>query len=239
MDPTILRAWEQTVMIPDTALPNTATITNQTQTAVQSYHCNLCCTSYPTLKQLRIHETTKHNIRCMATLFTPTNCCPNCNTIFASQASAIQHLKNSMCKGYCTSHRSHNLQQIIMPTHLHCAYCIALDPEQVISHENLDRLHQHIKTSHLFDLPIRSQHARYANAIMDEENPRKRARWSRGKKGRGKKEMQEQLIDMISALQIAHISIDRETRENSGALRTLALILADPGGIYRNGSRQA
>ena len=42
--------------------------------------------------------------------------------------------------------------------------------------------------------------------------------------------MQEQIIDMISALQIAHISIDRKTRENSGALRTMALILADPRG---------
>ena len=50
------------------------------------------------------------------------------------------------------------------------------------------------------------------------------------KKGRGKKEMHEQMIDMISALQIAHISNDRETRENSGALRTVALIFADPRG---------
>ncbi len=42
--------------------------------------------------------------------------------------------------------------------------------------------------------------------------------------------MHEQMIDMISALQIAHISNDRETRENSGALRTVALIYADPRG---------
>ena len=50
------------------------------------------------------------------------------------------------------------------------------------------------------------------------------------KKGRGKKEIQEQMIDMIAALQIAHISNDRETRENSGALRTVALIFADSRG---------
>ena len=108
-------------MIPQTSLSNTVMTTHQTQTTIQSHHCELCSTSYPTLKQLRIHETTKHNIRCAATLLTPTNCCPNCNTIFASQASAIQHLENSMCKGYCTSHRSHNLQQLVVPTHLHCA----------------------------------------------------------------------------------------------------------------------
>ena len=169
-------------MIPQVTLPNTVITTHQAQSVIQSHHCYLCCISYPTLKQLRIHESTKHNIRCAATLFTPTNCCPNCNTIFASQASAIQHLKNSMCKGYCTSHRSHNLQQLVVPMHLHCAYCMALDPEQVIWHEDLDRLHQHIKASHLFDLPVHSQHARYANAVMDEEKPRKRARRSGGKK---------------------------------------------------------
>ena len=36
--------------------------------------------------------------------------------------------------------------------------------------------------------------------------------------------MQEQVMDMLAALQIAHITNDRETRENSGALRTVALI---------------
>ena len=230
LDPTILRAWEQSVMIPYTALPNTDMIKKQTQTSSHSHHCNLCCISFPTFKQLRIHETTRHNIRCMATLLTPTNCCPNCNTIFASQASAIHHLKNAMRKGYCTSHRSHTLQQLIIPTHLHCAYCMALDTEQILVHEDLDRLHQHIKTSHLFDLPICSQHVRYANASMDEEKPRKRVRRSWGKKGRGKKEIQEQVMDMIAALQIAHITNDRETRENSGALRTVALIFTDPRG---------
>ena len=35
---------------------------------------------------------------------------------------------------------------------------------------------------------------------------------------------------MISALQLAHISNDRETRENSGALRTVALIHTDSKG---------
>ena len=50
------------------------------------------------------------------------------------------------------------------------------------------------------------------------------------KKGRGKKEIQEQVMDMISALQLAHISNDRETRENSGALRTVGLIHADSKG---------
>ena len=187
MDPTVLRAWEQSVMVPDTALSNTTMTTNQPQTATQSHHCNLCCASFPTFKQLRIHETTKHNIRCMATLLTPTNCCPNCNTIFASQASAIHHLKNAMCKGYCNSHRAHNLQQLISPTHLHCAYCMALDIEHVPMHEDLERLHQHIKTSHLFDLPIHSQHVRHTNASMDEEKPRKRVRRSGGKKGEGRR----------------------------------------------------
>ena len=94
---------------------------------------------------------------------------------------------------------------------------MALDIEHVPMHEDLERLHQHIKTSHLFDLPIHSQHVRHTNASMDEEKPRKRVRRSGGKKGRGKKEMQEQVMDMLAALQIAHITNDRETRENSGA----------------------
>ena len=89
---------------------------------------------------------------------------------------------------------------------------MALDTEQILVHEDLDRLHQHIKTSHLFDLPICSQHVRYANASMDEEKPRKRVRRSWGKKRRGKKEIQEQVMDMIAALQLAHITNDRETR---------------------------
>ena len=42
--------------------------------------------------------------------------------------------------------------------------------------------------------------------------------------------MQEQVMDMIAALQLAHITNDRETRENSGALRTVALIYTDPKG---------
>ncbi len=43
------------------------------------------------------------------------------------------------------------------------------------------------------------------------------------KKGRGKKELEAQVVDMLATLQIAHITKDRETRENSGALRTVAL----------------
>ena len=50
------------------------------------------------------------------------------------------------------------------------------------------------------------------------------------KKGRGRREIHEQLAEMISALQIAHISNDRETRENSGALRTVALVFPDSRG---------
>ena len=50
------------------------------------------------------------------------------------------------------------------------------------------------------------------------------------KNGRGKQNIHEQLADMISALQIAHISNDRETRENSGVLRTVALVFADSRG---------
>ena len=107
---------------------------------------------------------------------------------------------------------------------------MALDIEQVPMHEDLERLHQHIKTSHLFDLPIHSQHVRHTNASMDEEKPRKRVRRSGEKKGRGKKEMQEQVMDMLAALQIAHITNDRETRENSGALRTVALIYTNAKG---------
>ena len=188
LDPTILRAWEQSVRIPETALANTDEVINQTQTTAQSYHCNLCYSSFPTFQQLRIHETTRHNIRCTATLLTPTNCCPNCNTIFASQTSAIHHLKNAMRKGYCTSHRSHNLQQLITPTHLHCAYCMALDTEQILVYEDLDRLHQHIKAVHLFDLPVYSQHVGHPNASVDEEKPRKRIRRSGGKKkGEGRR----------------------------------------------------
>ena len=39
--------------------------------------------------------------------------------------------------------------------------------------------------------------------------------------------MEEQVMDMLATLQIAHITNDRETRENSGALRTVALIHAN------------
>ena len=94
MDPTKLRAWEQSVMIPDTSLLAHTMNTDQPQTDAQSHPCNLCCASFSTFKQLRIHETQKHNIRCMATLLTPTNCCPNCNTIFC-----ITHI------GYSTSQK--------------------------------------------------------------------------------------------------------------------------------------
>ena len=52
------------------------------------------------------------------------------------------------------------------------------------------------------------------------------------KKGRGKKELDEQVMDMLATLQIAHITNDRETRENSGALRTVALIHANAKGEF-------
>ena len=52
------------------------------------------------------------------------------------------------------------------------------------------------------------------------------------KKGRGKKDMDEQIMDMLATLQIAHITNDRETRENSGALRTVALIHATARGDF-------
>ena len=52
------------------------------------------------------------------------------------------------------------------------------------------------------------------------------------KKGRGKKEMDEHVMEMLAALQMAHISNDRETRENSGALRTVALIHANAKGDF-------
>ncbi len=42
--------------------------------------------------------------------------------------------------------------------------------------------------------------------------------------------MEEQVMDMLATLQIAHITNDRETRENSGALRTVALIYANAKG---------
>ena len=112
MDPTILRAWEQSVMIPDTTLSENIMRADQSQTNAQTHHCHLCYASFPTHKQLRIHETTKHNIRCMATLLTPTNGCPNCKTVFATRASAIHHLKNSMKKGYCVGHQAHNLKKL-------------------------------------------------------------------------------------------------------------------------------
>ena len=38
----------------------------------------------------------KHNYRCISSLLTPTNCCPNCNTIFASRTSASHHLQSSL-----------------------------------------------------------------------------------------------------------------------------------------------
>ncbi len=47
------------------------------------------------------------------------------------------------------------------------------------------------------------------------------------KKGRGKKKMKILVMDILVTLQIAHITKDWETRENSGALRTVALIHAN------------
>ena len=201
-------------MIPDTALLDPTMNTDQSQTATQSHPCNLCCASFPTFKQLRIHETTKHNIRCMATLLTPTNCCPNCNTIFASRASAIHHLKNAMSKGYCNSHRAHNLQQLIPPTNLQCAYCMALGNENELMHEETERLHQHIKTSHLFDLPIRSQHVGQKMPVWVKQNrengPDVHGRRKK-EKGREKKKMKILVINRLTKLRTAHITKDRET----------------------------
>ena len=119
----------------------------------------------------------------MATLLTPTNCCPNCNTIFASRTSAIQHLKNAMNKGHCNNNRTHNLQQITCPTNLQCAYCRALGNEDELTYEGIERLHQHIKSSHLPDLLTQSQ-SMVAN--MEEEKPRKRIRcsWKKREKKR-------------------------------------------------------
>ena len=93
----------------------------------------------------------------MASLYTPTNCCPNSTTIFASKNSATQHLHNSLHKGYCTRHRSHDLQPLQDPTYLHCAYCSATNPENTHQFMCLAALHQHIKTAHLFDLPVTSK----------------------------------------------------------------------------------
>ena len=52
------------------------------------------------------------------------------------------------------------------------------------------------------------------------------------KRERGKKEMEEQVMDMLAVLQSAHITNDWKTRENSGALRTVAIIHANVKGIF-------
>ena len=51
-------------------------------------------------------------------------------------------------------------------------------------------------------------------------------------KGRGKKKMKILVMDRLAKLQIAHITKDQETRENSGALRTVAFIHANAKGEF-------
>ena len=152
-DPTILRAWEQSVMIPHQPFPDT-TPTNTSHIPDLVYTCSQCAQSFPTHRQLRTHESMKHDVRCQANLLTPTNCCANCNTIFATRASAIQKLQHSLAKGSCTSHRSHNLKQLQMPTQLHCSLCAAINPTQTTEFSCLAALHQHIKSEHLATLPV-------------------------------------------------------------------------------------
>ena len=120
-------------MIPNTNLSATTTPSPPCPDTPQIHHCQQCGQTFPTYRQLRTHESTKHDIRCIASLLTPTNCFANCRTIFASKPSAVQHLQNSIQKGCCTSCRSRNLQQLNRPMHLHCACCAAIDPTN--SHE--------------------------------------------------------------------------------------------------------
>ena len=92
-DPTILRAWEQSVKIPLQSSPDSTTA-NTSHFPDLVYTCSQCAQSFPTHRQLRTHESMKHDVRCQANLLTPTNCCANCNTMFATRASAIQHLQH-------------------------------------------------------------------------------------------------------------------------------------------------
>ena len=140
-----------------------------------THECSLCKVSFTTHRQLRTHENMKHNYRCISSLLTPTNCCPNCNTIFASRTSASHHLQTSLENGFCKNHRSHNLKPLEHIQDLRCAYCLALEPEITQPFSSLSDLLRHIKSAHLQELSVGCSHSRCVASFLG-----KKGRWTRG-----------------------------------------------------------
>ena len=118
-DPTIIQAYEMSNMIPHTQDPADLGFEEQNPpTSCYRYTCPQCAAAFPTHKQLRAHESAKHDIRVVASLLTPTNACPACLTVFASRRSAIQHAGNTLLHGHCTKRRTHNLAIVRTPPRL-------------------------------------------------------------------------------------------------------------------------
>ena len=175
LDPTFLRSWEQSAMIPDANVMDSMPEAHNLPLAT-THTCSICSASFYTYRQLRTHESITHDIRCIASLLTPTNCCANCNTIFSTRASAVQHLQSSLKRGYCKPHRAHNLRTIQPSSHLHCMYCTALDPTNETTYDDLAQLLQHLKSHHLAHLGTHPSHDRCSHAFMGEARSRKQRR---------------------------------------------------------------
>ena len=72
MDPVVLRAWEQSVMIPDASVSLEGHYNPiSPPTPADTYHCQVCQATFTTYKQLRTHESMMHDYRCVASLLTP------------------------------------------------------------------------------------------------------------------------------------------------------------------------
>ena len=150
-DPTIIQAHEMSNMIPHTQDPADLGFEEQrSPTSCCRYTCPQCAAAFPTHKQLRAHESAKHDIRVVASLLTPTNACPACLTVFANRRSAIQHVGNTLLHGHCTKRRTYNLATVRTPPDLTCKYCEACTvEEEPVQFSSLEHLHQHVKTHHL------------------------------------------------------------------------------------------
>ena len=73
-------AFEQSAMTPMRAPPQ-PTMDTPNHTPPPQYKCHRCGDTFGTHHMLRTQKSMKHNVRCIASSLTPTNCCASCNII--------------------------------------------------------------------------------------------------------------------------------------------------------------
>ena len=82
-----------------------------------------CGARFGSYKALALHVRTKHKAGNVQALVVITNQCPYCETVLASRASAVQHVRGAFKQGKCAVERAKWHHTIITPDDISCSIC--------------------------------------------------------------------------------------------------------------------